>query len=131
MNKTKGKPTILVAEDFEDTRYLMRLWLQKAGYRVVEARDGLEALRITEEERPALIIMDIEMPQLDGLEATRRIRASAESRDTIIIAVSAYGSEEFRDKALAAGCTEYVSTPFEPNELKSLIERLLLDPAVR
>jgi two-component system cell cycle response regulator DivK len=131
MIEVEEKQTILVAEDFEDTRYLLRLWLQKAGYRVLEARDGLEALRVAEEERPALIIMDIEMPKLDGLEATRRIRERADLQDIIIIAVSAYGSDEFHDRAIAAGCTEYVSTPFEPGELKSLIDRLLVNRAIK
>ena len=119
------KRTVLVAEDFEDTRRLMRLWLQKMGYRVVEAADGLEAVRLTEQERPDLIIMDIEMPKLDGLEATRRIRAHEDLRDVAIIAVSAYGAEMFRDRAIEAGCTAYVSTPFEPGQLKTLINRLL------
>ena len=120
-----GQRTILVAEDFEDTRRLMRVWLQKIGYRVVEARDGAEAVRLTEQERPDLVIMDIEMPRLDGLSATERIREREDLKDVVIIAISAYGAEQFRERALAAGCTEYVSTPFEPDELKSLIGRLL------
>ena len=125
MSKAEGQRTILVAEDFEDTRRLMRVWLQKFGYRVVEATDGAEAVRLTEQERPDLVIMDIEMPRLDGLEATQRIREQDDLKDIKIIAISAYGPELFRERALAAGCTEYVSTPFEPAELKSLIGRLL------
>lgn len=125
VSKEEDRRTILVAEDFEDTRRLMRVWLQKIGYRVVEARDGAEAVRLTEQERPDLVIMDIEMPRLDGLAATKRIRERDDLKDIVIIAVSAYGAEEFRERALAAGCTEYVSTPFEPDELKSLISRLL------
>ena len=124
-SKAEGQRTILVAEDFEDTRRLMRVWLQRIGYRVIEASDGAEAVRLTEQERPDLVIMDIEMPRLDGLEATERIRARDDLKDIVIIAVSAYGAEQFRERALAAGCTEYVSTPFEPHELKNLISRLL------
>ena len=123
--KTEDGRTILVAEDFEDTRRLLCIWLQKLGYRVVEARDGEEAVKLTREAHPDLIIMDIEMPRLDGLEATRRIRAQEGLRDTIILAVSAYGAEQYRARAIAAGCTEYVSTPFEPGELKALISKLL------
>src|SRR5215211_7404564 len=114
----KSQRTILVAEDFEDTRRLMRLWLQRVGYRVVEASNGLEAIAVARAERPDLIIMDIEMPEMDGLEATRRIREEEGLRDVVIIAVSAYGAEQFRGRALAAGCTDYLSTPFDPEELK-------------
>lgn len=117
--------TILVVDDFDDTRLMMRLWLQKRGYRVVEASDGLEALEVARRESPHLVIMDIEMPEMDGLTATRRIREEAGLRDVPIVAVSAYGAEHWRDRALAAGCNEYVSTPFEPKELSTLINSLL------
>ena len=118
-------PTVLVVDDFDDTRKLMRLWLEKLGYRVLEAENGVDAVETARREVPGLIIMDIEMPKLNGLEATQRIRAQEPLRDLPIIAVSAYGAEQFRARALAAGCTEYVSTPFDPGELKSLIEKLL------
>ncbi|HEX8651973.1 MAG TPA: response regulator [Pyrinomonadaceae bacterium] len=119
----KGQ-TVLVVDDFDDTRQLMRLWFEKMGYHVVEAENGKEAVRVAQQESPALIIMDIEMPVLDGLSAARLIRDEEKLRDVPIIAVSAYGREQFRAKALAAGCSEYVSTPFEPDELKKLIDSL-------
>ncbi|HYO90208.1 MAG TPA: response regulator, partial [Pyrinomonadaceae bacterium] len=109
--------TILVVDDFDDTRLMMRLWLEKRGYRVVEAADGVQALEVALRESPHLVIMDIEMPQMDGLTATRRIRAEERFRDTPIVAVSAYGAEHWRDRALEAGCNEYVSTPFDPKQL--------------
>lgn len=117
--------TILVVDDFDDTRLMMRLWLQKRGYRVIEAADGMQALEVARRESPQLVIMDIEMPQMDGLAATRLIREEEHLRDVPIVAVSAYGAEHWRDRAIAAGCNEYVSTPFEPKELSNLIKSLL------
>jgi len=117
--------TILVVDDFDDTRLLLRTWLERKGFRVVEAEDGLEALAIAQSEFPDLIIMDMEMPELDGLNATRRIRGVERLAAVPILGVSAYGVDQFRDKALAAGCDEYVSTPFEPESLEGLIRSLV------
>jgi CheY-like chemotaxis protein len=117
--------TILVVDDFDDTRLMMRLWLERRGYRVVEASDGFEALEAARHELPDLVIMDIEMPALDGLAATRRIRDEKGLNDVPIVAVSAYGAEHWRERALEAGCNEYVSTPFDPRELEELIKSLL------
>src|SRR5204863_6104580 len=111
------KPTILLVEDFDDTRLMMKLWLAKNGYRVIEAESGPQAIALAESERPDLIIMDLMMPGMDGLDATRRIRERAALRETPIVVVSAYGADEYRAKALEAGCTEYVPTPFDPSEL--------------
>ena len=117
--------TILVVDDFDDTRLLLRTWLEKRGFRVVEAENGVQAVARAEAESPDLIIMDMEMPQLDGLSATRRIRKIAALSSVPIVAVSAYGADQFRGQALAAGCDEYVSTPFEPDELELIIRALL------
>jgi CheY-like chemotaxis protein len=117
--------TILLVEDFDDTRLIMNLWLMKKGYRVVEAENGEKGIILAEEQHPDLIIMDMMMPGLNGLDATRRIREDQSLQRTPIVAVSAYGADEYRAKAIAAGCDEYVSTPFEPDELGELIKRLL------
>ena len=117
--------TILVVDDFDDTRLLLRTWLQKKGFRVVEAENGNRAVAAAESDRPDLIIMDVEMPELDGLAATRKIRALTNFQTVPIVAVSAYGADQYRERALAAGCDEYVSTPFEPNELERLIRALI------
>jgi CheY-like chemotaxis protein len=117
--------TILVVDDFDDTRLLLRTWLEKRGFRVVEAHDGVEAVRRAESESPDLIIMDVEMPELDGLAATRKIRGIEGLGTVPILAVSAYGADQFREPALAAGCNEYVSTPFEPDELEGIIRALV------
>jgi CheY-like chemotaxis protein len=114
-------PTILVVDDFDDTRWLLRTWLERRGFRVIEAENGNEAVFEAQSKAPDLIIMDLEMPELDGLSATRQIRGDAKLADVPIVAVSAYGAEQFRGLALQAGCNEYVSTPFEPAELERLI----------
>ena len=122
---TQPQRTILVVDDFDDTRLLLRTWLERRGFRVVEAEDGVEAVQRATTESPDLIIMDMEMPQLDGLSATRRIRQVNGLRQVPIVAVSAYGADQFRELAIEAGCDEYVSTPFEPTALEGIIRSLM------
>ncbi|HEY7786619.1 MAG TPA: response regulator [Pyrinomonadaceae bacterium] len=120
------KRTILVVDDFDDTRLLLRTWLERKGYEVIEAHNGKQAVDSAKNHHPDLIIMDVEMPELDGLSATRQIREMTEQLGKVpILAVSAYGVEQFRREALAAGCNDYVSTPFEPDELEKLITSLI------
>jgi CheY-like chemotaxis protein len=121
----ESQHTILLVEDFDDTRLMMKLWLAKNGYHVIEAANGPEAIESAASELPDLIIMDLMMPGMDGLAATRRIREHEALRETPIVVVSAYGADEYRAQALEAGCNEYVATPFEPSELESLIRNLL------
>jgi CheY-like chemotaxis protein len=125
MNRAHPQPIVLLVEDFDDTRLMMKLWLMKKGYRVIEAENGEQAIELAQRETPDLIIMDMMMPGLTGLDATRQIREYQSLRQTPIVAVSAYGADEYRSKALDAGCTEYVATPFEPEALSNLIETLL------
>ena len=122
---TNGPRTILVVDDFDDTRLLLRTWLERRGFRVIEAENGIQAINQAETESPDLIIMDMQMPQLDGLSATRRIRKLESMNSVPIVAVSAYGADQFREQALAAGCNEYVSTPFEPATLEGIIRNLV------
>ena len=124
-DRARPQQTILLVEDFDDTRLMMRLWLTKKGYHVIEAEGGEAAIEIAQRKRPDLIIMDMMMPGVDGLDATRQIREYRSLRQTPIVAVSAYGAAEYRARALDAGCNEYVSTPFEPEALSQMIERLL------
>jgi CheY-like chemotaxis protein len=124
-NLNPAAQTILVVDDFDDTRLLLRTWLQKKGFRVVEAANGNLAVSAAERNHPDLIIMDVEMPELDGLAATRKIRQLTNFAAVPIVAVSAYGADQYRAHALAAGCNEYVSTPFEPEELERLIRALI------
>ena len=124
-NPEQRTATILVVEDFEDTRLLMKVWLEKRGYRVIEAGDGERAVELALSEVPDLIIMDVEMPGVDGLTATRRIRSHDSLRTIPIITVSAYTADEYRGPAIEAGSNEYVSTPFEPQVLGNLIDNFL------
>jgi len=112
-------------EDTEDNRFMMRRLLELSGYKVVEAWNGEEAVRVAREERPKLILMDLSLPIIDGLAATRRIRALPGMRAVPIVAVSAHDTADFHAEALAAGCDSYITKPIDFGELELLIERLL------
>lgn len=120
-----GQWTVLVVEDFEDNRFMMRRLLEMSNYRVIEAVNGLEAVKVAENEHPDLILMDLSLPLLDGLAATRRIREKEELRAVPIIAVSAHDTADFRTDALTAGCNDYVTKPIDFDKLEVLLNRLL------
>lgn len=120
----------MVVEDFEDNRFMMRRLLESSGYHVLEAINGEEAVRIAELERPDLILMDLSLPLLDGLAATRRIREHEGLRQVPIIAVSAHDTADFHAEALAAGCNDYVTKPIDFDQLESLLHRLLPEKTV-
>jgi len=124
-NPGSAQRTILVVDDFDDTRLLLRTWLTRKGFRVIEAANGRLAVEAAKKNNPDFIIMDVEMPELDGLAATRQIREMHQLANVPIVAVSAYGADEYRSQALEAGCDEYVSTPFDPDELEKLIRSLI------
>lgn len=112
---------ILVIEDNEVNLYLICTIIQKLGYQVIEARDGLTGVEFAIAEKPDLILMDIQLPELDGYEATKRIRAIEETKDIPIIAITSYAMVGDKEKILAAGCTAYIEKPFRP---KSFIEEI-------
>ena len=116
---------ILIIEDEEDNRAIMRDLLITAGYNLIEAVDGEEGVKLAQRERPDLILMDIQLPILDGYEATRRIRASAELKSIPIIAVTSYALRGDDAKARAAGCDSYVAKPFSPRELLAKVREFL------
>jgi two-component system, cell cycle response regulator DivK len=117
--------TVMVVEDFEDNRFMMRRLLEMSGYRVVEAINGEQAVEMARSERPHLILMDLSLPILDGLAATRRIRQQEDLRKVPIIAVSAHDTSDFHADALAAGCNDYVTKPIDFDQLEALLKRLL------
>lgn len=124
--KEKAEPlTILLVEDTEDNRFMMRRLLEMAGYRVVEAMNGEEAVKRAKAEAPHLILMDLSLPVIDGLAATRLIRKLPEFEATPIIAVSAHDTSDFQSEAIKAGCNSYVTKPIDFNELEELIAQLL------
>lgn len=116
---------ILVVEDFEDNRFMMRRLLELNGYSVVEAVNGEEAVSVALREHPHVILMDLSLPLLDGLAATRRIRQYQDLRQTPIVAVSAHDTMDFHSDALAAGCNDYVTKPVDFDELERLLSKLL------
>ena len=122
--KKDSRLTVLVVEDFEDNRFMMRRLLEMSGYRVVEAVNGQQAVETARRERPAIILMDLSLPMLDGLAATRRIREQDELSKVPIVAVSAHDSADFHAEALAAGCDEYVTKPIDFDHLVQLLNRL-------
>jgi two-component system, cell cycle response regulator DivK len=116
---------ILIIEDQEDNRAIMRDLLSTAGYALIEAVDGEEGVRLARSERPDLILMDIQLPVLDGYEATRRIRAITDLKSVPIIAVTSYALSGDEAKTREAGCDSYVAKPFSPRELLAKVRALL------
>ena len=123
--KASELPTVLLVEDTEDNRFMMRRLLEMAGYQVVEAMNGEEAVKLARAESPHLILMDLSLPVIDGLAATRLIRKLPELQLTPIIAVSAHDTSDFQTEAIDAGCNSYVTKPIDFNELEQLIKQLL------
>lgn len=117
---------VLLVEDTEDNRFMMKRLLEMSGYDVVEAVNGEEAVKLASAEHPDVILMDLSLPVVDGLGATRRIRAMAGPRRVPIIAVSAHDTADFHSEAVAAGCDAYITKPIDFAELEELVTRLLL-----
>ena len=124
MGESSGQ-TVMVVEDYDDTRALLRRVLEAKGYRVVEAVNGREAVEVAEREHPDLILMDLDLPILDGIAATQRIRKLFGLRDVPIIAVTAYPMSFTHVKAFAEGCNEYVAKPIDFDRMDELLSRYL------
>lgn len=116
---------ILVVEDQEDNLRIMRDLLSNAGFEVIEARNGNQAVSVTEAERPDLILMDIQLPELDGLEATRLIKDNPEIGHIPVIAVTSYALMGDNEKAMDAGCDAYFAKPVSPRILLAKIREYL------
>jgi two-component system, cell cycle response regulator DivK len=116
---------ILVIEDQEDLRGILRDLLTGSGYEVVEAADGNDGVAKAQTVRPDLILMDIQLPGLDGYEATRQIKANQQLASTPIIAVSSFAMKGDEEKARAAGCDHYVTKPYSPIQLLRIIRGFL------
>jgi len=116
---------ILVIEDQEDNRRIMRDLFTSAGYEVIEAINGEEGVTSAETHRPDLILMDIQLPGIDGYETTRRIKANPDLSAITIIAVTSYALSGDDAKAFEAGCDAYVAKPFSPRELLAKVREFL------
>jgi len=116
---------ILVIEDNETNIYLIGFILRKNGHEVIEARTGEEGVELAIKDKPDLVLMDIQLPGIDGLEATKRIRESEADGTIPIIALTSYAMTGDREKALKAGCTGYIEKPINPDTFMNEIEKYL------
>lgn len=116
---------ILLAEDNQESYEMLSEYLEAWGYHIIRAQDGKEALQITREQRPDIILMDIQMPEMDGLEATRILKKDEELRHIPIIALTALAMQGDRKRCLDAGVDAYVSKPVSLRKVTGLIETLL------
>ncbi len=116
---------ILVADDDEDIRRLLRFRLERAGYGVVEARDGEEALALALEHRPDLAVMDVMMPKATGYEVTRRLREDESTRRIPVILLTARAQEADVSRGFEAGADDYLRKPFSPQELRARVQAIL------
>jgi len=121
MAKKTATPVILVIEDYADSRTLLSTLLRGRGYKVIEARDGKEGLRQAYRLTPDLILMDLAMPEMDGVEATRQLRQRQTLSRTPIFAISAYATADVKHDAIAAGCAEVFRKPLD---VESLLVRI-------
>jgi CheY-like chemotaxis protein len=118
-------PKILLVEDNEMNRDMLSRRLMRKGFTIAIATDGLMGVRMAESESPDLILMDMSLPELDGWEATKRLKAQDHTKHIPIIALTAHAMSDDRDKALAAGCNDYDSKPVELERLLGKIDGLL------
>ena len=116
---------ILVVEDTEDNRQILRDLLGMAGYEMIEAHDGAEGVSRAAEHKPDLILMDIQMPVMDGYEATRQIKANPELKTIPIVAVTSYALSGDEEKARAAGCDGYIAKPYSPRQMLAKVREIV------
>jgi len=116
---------ILVVEDQEDNRQILRDLLTNGGFDMIEAENGRDAITAAEANRPDLILMDIQLPLLDGYEATRRIKSNPDLKSIPIIVVTSYALSGDEEKARSAGCDDYVAKPYSPRQLLAKIRARL------
>ncbi len=115
---------VLIVEDYEDTREFMKFLLESYGYQVIEAADGIEAVDRAKHQCPDLILMDISLPVVDGLTATRTIRQCSNQAQLPIIAVTAFG-KTYYDKAIEAGCNDLINKPVDFDVLEPILNYYL------
>lgn len=124
-------PKILIVEDNEENRDSLSRRLQRRGYAIVTAADGKAGLAMARSEKPDLILMDMNMPELDGWEATRQIKAIEELREVPVLALTAHALAGDRERAVAAGCTDYHTKPVDFPKLLAQMEAILQNRAAK
>lgn len=125
MSEKHVRPKILVVEDEEDSRSILSWLLEQEGYEIIEASDGRGAVETALRETPDLILMDISLPRIDGLQAIREIRAGLPDTPLTIIVMSAFDKHETREQSFAAGCDDYLPKPLDLEQLEAMIKRYL------
>jgi DNA-binding response OmpR family regulator len=120
-----GSELVLVADDDDDIRALVAFRLERAGYEVITAPDGEAALQLALERKPALAVLDVMMPKLDGYELTRRLREAEETRRMPVILLTARAQESDVARGFDAGADDYLRKPFSPQELRSRVQAIL------
>jgi len=118
-------PLVLVVDDFEDMRFMYSEYLSRLGYRVATAADGEEGLRVARSLRPAVVVLDLAMPVMDGWETARQLRSHEETKRAVIIALTGNANAKNRRLAMEAGCDHFIAKPLLPAELDVLIRRVL------
>lgn len=116
---------ILIIEDNEKNMYLMNFILSKKGYEVIKAETGEKGVELALKEKPALVLMDIDLPGIDGYEATRRIKTSESGAGLPIVAITSYAMAGDRERVLKAGCTGYIEKPIDPEQFIPEIEKFI------
>jgi len=125
MQKDQQRRRILLVEDSEDNRAMMKRLLEMSGYEVREAINGEQAVEKAQSISPDLILMDLSLPRIDGLTASRLIRRIPQLKQVPIVVVSAHDTSDFHAEALASGCNEYVTKPIDFGQLELLLKRLV------
>ena len=127
-NSVRRMKTILIVEDNEDNRLIYSQYLTHAGYRVLEAGNGAEGLDTARREHPDIILMDISMPVMDGLTATRHLKADPDLKAIPVVALTAHAMATDEQLAREAGCDAYVSKPVMPRDVRAEVERWIGSP---
>lgn len=127
--ESKSPPLVLIVDDHDDSRAIERLVLESAGFRVIEARAGREGFQLACDHVPDVLLLDMILPELDGWEIARLLRAKAETRGSVILAVTAVATYEDHDRALLSGCDEVLMKPVSPTTLLRTVQRYVGFPA--
>ncbi|HEY85427.1 MAG TPA: response regulator [Chloroflexi bacterium] len=120
------KPRILIIEDNEQNLYLITFILEKHGYQVIQARNGQEGIETAKRDRPTLILLDIQLPGMDGYAVARALRSNASLDQVPIVAVTSYAMAGDRERGVEAGCTGYIEKPINPDTFMAEVEQHLL-----
>jgi two-component system, cell cycle response regulator DivK len=119
--------TILYVEDNEYNRKIVRQLFSASSYRLIEAHDGEDGLAVAQKELPSLILMDVQLPKMSGLDATRTLKADARTKDIPVIVITSFALSGDREKAAEAGATNYLAKPYSPRELMAIVRQYLPD----